>query len=212
VSATAWSVAHGAGPSDASRTTTLRSSCGRTFALSSGRWWQQTVDGESRILQLSLAPAIDLGCGPGRHTVALARRGIPSLGIDSAPAAVAAARARGAIVLQRSVFDRLPDEGRWGSALLLDGNVGIGGDPARLLGRVRQLLRRGGRALIELEGPGEPTETLHVRAELHGAPTEWFPWARVGIDGLERLAATTGFRVVTTWSDHARWFARLDPS
>ena len=37
---------------------------------------------------------------------------------------------RGATVLQRDIFGPLPGEGRWGTALLFDGNVGIGGDPA----------------------------------------------------------------------------------
>ena len=41
-------------------------------------------------------------------------------------------RARGAAVLRRSVFDPLPGRGTVGdAALLLDGNIGIGGDPGR---------------------------------------------------------------------------------
>ena len=162
------------------------------------------------MLALATAPVLDIGCGPGRHTIALARRGVPSLGVDSSPAAVAAARARGAAVVHRSVFDRLPAEGSWGSALLLDGNVGIGGDPLRLLERARDLLRPGGRTLVEVDAPGQPTERLSVRAEVPGTSTEWFPWARVGVDGLPRLAGDAGLSVVATWCDGGRWFARLD--
>jgi hypothetical protein len=38
--------------------------------------------------------------------------------------------------------------------LLLDGNIGIGGDPHRLLRRVRELLTPTGRLLVELDVDG----------------------------------------------------------
>ena len=40
---------------------------------------------------------------------------------------------RGGAALRRDVFAPLPGEGRWYTALLADGNVGIGGDPVALL-------------------------------------------------------------------------------
>jgi len=210
VSATAWSLAHGAPADSRSAGTVLRSTCGRTFSLSSDRWWGDPPDEETRLLRLALSPVLDLGCGPGRHTVALSRLGIVALGVDSSAAAIAAARAHGAAVTHRSVFDRLPSEGRWGTTLLLDGNVGIGGDPVRLFRRVRELLRPGGRALVEVEGPGVATERLSVRAELADAATEWFPWARVGVDGVPALALPTGLSPAAAWSDGGRWFVRLE--
>jgi SAM-dependent methyltransferase len=210
VSATAWSLAHGAPADSRSAGTVLRSTCGRTFSLSSDRWWGDPPDEETRLVRLALSPVLDLGCGPGRHTVALSRLGIVALGVDSSAAAIAAARAHGAAVTHRSVFDRLPSEGRWGTTLLLDGNVGIGGDPVRLFRRVRELLRPGGRALVEVEGPGVATERLSVRAELADAATEWFPWARVGVDGVPALALPTGLSPAAAWSDGGRWFVRLE--
>ena len=41
-------------------------------------------------------PVADLGCGPGAHALALARRGYDVVGIDGSPAMVEAARARAA--------------------------------------------------------------------------------------------------------------------
>src|SRR5258708_3750529 len=92
--------------------------------------------------------------GPVGQVVALAAAGIPALGLDVAPSAVHMARARGACVLERSVFDRVPGAGRWATALLLDGNAGIGGDPEALLRRVASLLRPGGSILLAAEAPG----------------------------------------------------------
>src|SRR5205085_5771582 len=113
----------------------------------------------------ALGPVLDVGCGPGRHVVALGRRGVMGLGVDVTPAAVEMAHSRGALVLHRSIFDRLPGTGRWGSALLVDGNVGIGGDAVALLRRLAALLRSGGRALIEVAGPGEVSRRVEVRIE-----------------------------------------------
>ena len=47
--------------------------------------------------------------------------------------AVGLSMARGGLALRRRINQPLPAEGRWGTALLMDGNVGMGGDVATLL-------------------------------------------------------------------------------
>ena len=74
------------------------------------------------------------------------------------------------------VFDDVPREGRWGTALLADGNVGISGDPVHLLRRVRQLLQPGGRAVVEVSGPGTASSAAATGASLartHVRRTRW---------------------------------------
>ena len=91
--------------------------------------WEGPATAEDLALLEGVRPAVlDIGCGPGRIAAALAQSGLPSLGIDVSPSALTTASSLGAIVLERSVFDPLPGEGRWASVLLLDGNIGIGGD------------------------------------------------------------------------------------
>src|SRR4029453_1954232 len=92
------------------------------------RWLAPLTEVDRRVLARSDGPVLDVGCGPARHTLALGAEGVPTLGIDITGATLAVARPRGALVLLRSVFDPIPGEGRWGTVLLLDGNVGIGGD------------------------------------------------------------------------------------
>jgi hypothetical protein len=107
------------------------------------------------------------------------------------------------------VFDPLPGERRWGAALLLDGNVGIGGDPVALLARCADLLRFGGQVLVEVEPPGRASERLVVRVESPtGDASPWFPWARVGADGIDHVARAAGLvpRGISFADD--RWFAR----
>ncbi|MBA2497435.1 MAG: hypothetical protein H0V33_10145 [Acidimicrobiia bacterium] len=132
------------------------------------------------------------------------------LGIDPAPGAVAEANRRGAPVLRRSVFDPLPGERRWSTVLLLDGNIGIGGDPLALLRRVAQLLGRGGHAVVEVEPPGRGDEDLTVRVEVDDVVGPWFPWARVGADGWGALAAAAGLVPLEFQVGDDRWFARAE--
>lgn len=174
------------------------------------RWLEDPGPEEEAVLDLAEGPVLDVGCGPGRHVMALAARGVMALGLDITPSAVRLARIRGALVLERSVFGHLPGKGRWGSALLLDGNIGIGGDAGALLTRLSTLLRPGGRVLAELEGLTAPHHHVTVRLEHHGRPGPWFPWARVSVDRLPALAAPAHLRVVDVWSHAGRWFARLD--
>ena len=147
-----------------------------------------------------------MGCGPGRLTVALTERGIPALGVDISRAAVARVRQAGAPALHRSVFDPLPGQGRWATVLLADGNIGIGGLPARLLRRCAQLLAPGGQILIEAE-PGDVDEQLTAWLEHpDGRRGPVFPWARMGTAALLRAAADAGLHVMGQWRHADRAF------
>jgi SAM-dependent methyltransferase len=98
--------------------------------------------GDESIMDSCRGPALDLGCGPGRLTAGLVARGSGALGVDVSAAAVRATRRRGAPAVRRDLFGPLPAEGLWRHALLVDGNIGIGGDPVRLLTRCAALLAR----------------------------------------------------------------------
>ena len=155
--------------------------------------WRAEADADDLAVLTSLRePVLDIGCGPGRIVAALHRRGRVVLGIDLAPSAVREAVARGGSVLCRSVFDPLPREGGWSSALLLDGNIGIGGDPAALLDRVHALLRPGGEVVAELD-PAGGTRLLHACLVVDGEAEHRFPWATVGLGAWDHLAAGAGF-------------------
>ncbi len=155
-------------------------------------------------------PVLDIGCGPGRHVLALARRGIVTLGIDVSPPALAFARHRGAPVLERSIFARVPGAGRWGTVLLLDGNLGIGGCPGTLIARAAELLRPDGRLVVELSPPGSAVGgPVEVRYEAAGVAGPWFLWTEVDGDMLAGLARDRGLIVREQWDDGGRWFAWL---
>lgn len=182
---------------------------GTTIELPTDRFCGPPSASELAHLEATEAPVIDLGCGPGRLVLALAQRGEIVLGVDTSPAALAHARQLGAPVLERSVFDRIPGEGRFRTALLFDGNIGIGGDPVALLERVAALLAPGGRAVVEVEPSGISTRHLTVQLHAGGEPSFPFPWAVVGRDDLATLAAQAGFDVESLVETDDRHFAWL---
>ncbi len=182
---------------------------GEELPLALERYLGHAAVDEHGVLERALGPVLDIGCGPGRHVVALGQRGVAAVGLDISPLAVRLARRRGASVIEGSIFSRVPRAGSWGSALLLDGNIGIGGAPAQLLARVGLLLRPGGLVLVEIEGPDVRARTLRVRLISAETSSPCFPWARVGIDDLAAIAARSGFRVSEHWREGERWFAAL---
>lgn len=178
---------------------------GHRERLQVARWRGEPDATDIVLLERCSGPTLDVGCGPGRLTQALLARGQPAIGIDTSTVAVRLTAERGGLVLRRSVFERLPGEGNWRHVLLADGNVGIGGDPARLFRRIRELLAWGGSLLVEVRPPGAGVRCGY--GNINGGAR--FRWAHVGMDGIESLADATGFRVGWTARHNSRWFAEL---
>jgi SAM-dependent methyltransferase len=187
----------------------LRHADGSALPSRAHHWLGPLTVEDDAVLARAVPPVLDVGCGPGRHVLALAERGILALGIDVTPAALNIARRRGAPVLARSVFERIPGAGRWASALLLDGNVGIGGDPTTLLARVASLLSLRGTMLVEVEPPGDRESLELVRLDIDGVEGPWFAWTPVGPADLRACAAAAGLQLEDLWRVGSRWFGTL---
>jgi len=153
---------------------------------------------DEALLARCTGPTVDVGCGPGRLTTALADRGVPSLGLDVSAAAVEMTRRRGGKAIHHDVFAPLPETDTWTHALLADGNIGIGGNPVRLLQRMRQVLHPKGRIVADVESRRSGVHREHRRWETHQAVTGWFPWVLVGADAVGPLAEAAGFDLIST--------------
>ncbi|MEJ7832562.1 MAG: class I SAM-dependent methyltransferase [Nocardioides sp.] len=179
-------------------------------ALPVEAWTRPADDDDHTLLALCVGATLDIGCGPGRMTAALADLGQVVLGIDVVGEAVGLTRERGGSALRRDVFDHLPGEGRWRSALLADGNVGIGGDPHALLKRIRQLIDPRGRVVVELARPGLPASTGWARLVVGEERSRPFRWSVVGVDAIDELASSVGLAVTSVQQHGERWSAVLE--
>jgi len=152
---------------------------------------------DEELLGLCGGSTVDLGCGPGRFTAALSERGISALGIDVSEAAVEMTLRRGGRAVHGDVFETPPTAAAWDHVLLADGNIGIGGNPHRMLQRARQLLHPQGTVVAEVDAHG--TGILHERRrwETRHTATTWFAWSRVGGEAVHGLARAAGLVVAT---------------
>lgn len=187
----------------------LRRADGWLLLLEVERWCADPDAADLEVLRRCEGSVLDVGCGPGRLVVELGARGCPVLGIDVSEAAVSRTIGLGGQALQRSVFEPLPAEGRWGTVLLIDGNIGIGGDPVALLRRVAALLAPGGAALVELEPHAAASRAERVRLEYSRQVSEWIPWRFVSAGEIEPLAAAAALGLRELWCAEGRWFAEL---
>ncbi|WP_405997498.1 class I SAM-dependent methyltransferase [Streptomyces sp. NBC_00829] len=188
----------------------LRRPDGWLLPLEVERWCADPDAADLTVVERCRGAVLDIGCGPGRLVAALAALGQPALGIDVSCEAVARTVRLGGSALHRSVFDPLPREGSWGTALLIDGNIGIGGDPRALLARVSRLVAEDGVLLAET-APHEVDERVQVRVYDGSAQGSAFPWARVGTPALLDYARSAGWTVpeVDRWTVAGRTFVAL---
>lgn len=188
----------------------LRDPSGGHIAMDVSRWNADADDADLTLLASVTGPLLDVGCGPGRMVRAAQHLGLEALGIDVSLAAIELASRLGGAVIQGSIFDRVPAEGTWQTVLLVDGNVGIGGDIPALLTRCRELLCPTGEIVVEVHG--EPDRLRHYLGEVvdtHGRRSARFPWAEVGRNSLAALLPAIGLRLAQSWEIDGRSFCRL---
>ncbi|MFJ4716253.1 methyltransferase domain-containing protein [Streptomyces sp. NPDC088785] len=185
----------------------LRRVDGWLLPLDVERWCATADPVDLDVLARCPGSVLDIGCGPGRLVAALAAQERRVLGIDVSGAAVAHTVRRGGHALRRSVFAPVPGEGAWDSALLLDGNIGIGGDPSALLGRVAELVTADGVLLVETAAVD--VDERHEVELMPGGTGDSFPWARLGAPALRRHARRAGWRAEDQWSAGGRNFVLL---
>ena len=131
-----------------------------------------TVDALASVIEPP-GPVADLGCGPGSHTLALARRGYDVVGIDGSPRMIEVARTRAARDAIDATFhvDDLSEPLRFADASL-GGVLAILvvqhlADPATFIAEIRRCLRPGGHLLVRAPVRGGTTESESTASGSH---------------------------------------------
>ena len=188
---------------------TARSSDGRTWALPVGRYLGAPSAADEDVLARATAPVLDAAAVPAatssRSRAAACSRSASTCRPSRCGSRASAARTSA----RRRSSTASPAPGTWGTALLLDGNIGIGGRPTALLARLARLLRPGGLVLVELDRPARRAGGTRIRLEAAGAVSDWFGWAHVEADAIGEHAPPPGSRVRETWEFDGRCFACL---
>lgn len=184
--------------------------------LDVGAWFRVTA-GERALVAALRGPVLDVGCGPGRLVTAARSLGLDAVGIDVDPEAVRLARESGGEAIHGSVFDAaaaLDATARrgpgWGGALVVDGNIGIGGDPVSLLARIWELTAPDALAWVETAAKPWINHRFTARVlDARGRESGAFPWAAVGWQVLPALANACGWDTLATRSLEGRVFCQL---
>lgn len=202
-------VAETAGGRDDLKPRLLRLSDGHLVPLDVARWSGPVDRADESLLSRATGAVLDVGCGPGRLTAALHRRGVDVLGLELADELPVLAREAGAPLVVGDVFGEVPRAGAWDSVLLADGNVGIGGDPVALLQRVREILDPRGRVVAEIAEPGIPLSTVWASLQCGETQSRPFRWSVVGVDDIATVANDAGFESTVCHEHEGRWWAVL---
>ena len=154
---------------------------------------ERTVD-ELAAVVAPPGPVADLGCGPGAHTLALARRGYDVVGVDGSPRMIEVAQARAARDEVDAAF-AVHDVG----APLRFADASLGGvlailvlqhlpQPSAFVAEIRRCLRPGGHLLL--------TAPARSRASLTSQSLYWRlrTACYVRVPGVVRFYDTTSLR------------------
>ena len=187
----------------------LVASHGKRLPFELERWTGPADVADQGLLDRCTGATLDVGCGPGVWP-----RACPGAGSRSSvstwlrpPSSAPPHWAPAPCAVPCSTSCRVRAVG----TLLADGNVGIGGDPTRLLARTHALLSEGGRLVVEPE-PVEVDEVVELALQAvdgTSALSASFRWARLGVAATMRRGRAAGFTVEESWTSGGRCFVVL---
>lgn len=174
---------------------------------------------------------LDVGCGAGRHAVALQAAGHDVVGLDPSPGAAAVATARGVSVIRGTVVDLRQDIGPFDTIIAMGNNLGLVGpdEPGRrFLSDLAAVAAPGARLIGSGLDPYDTTTPEHLayhernrqRGRLPGharirvrdrcVATPWFSYVFRSPDELADALAGTPWTLAQVEQDGAAYCAVLE--
>ncbi len=160
---------------------------------------------------------LDVGCGAGRHSLYLQKKGHDVLGIDVSPLAVRVTKLRGVRKARVMPVTRVTSRlGKFDTILMFGNNFGLFESRKRagwLLGRFRTVTSENARIIVESGDPYRTTNRCHLdyhklnrrrgrmpgqtrlRVRYKTCATPWFDYLLVSPDEMRELVDGTGWKV-----------------
>ncbi|MFC3994762.1 class I SAM-dependent methyltransferase [Nocardiopsis sediminis] len=166
------------------------------YFAEAGEWWSTDV----LACGMAAGRVLDIGCGAGRHALALAAAGHEVVGVEPSVDAVAVARQRGVDARVGSMLEPPGGIGTFDTLMLAGGGLHLLYLPEHgrtALLRLAELAGPGARlvgtcpAPPEPEGPEEPEHSwdYRLRVEHGGERTGWSEWGATVLLPADRLGA-----------------------
>ncbi len=183
-----------------------------TYFASASEWPRM----EREALKEVRGRVLDVGCGPGRHSLFLQKKGFRVVGIDPSPTQCALARVRGVQNVYQASVQRLPRGlGTFDTVFMMGNNLGLPGDHPkmrRFLKNLREITTRRGRIVGHTRIPGtwssdhlpyvkwnlkrgRPAGLITLRVRYKGRVGDWFDLLLLSPEELARLAQETGWEL-----------------
>jgi SAM-dependent methyltransferase len=161
---------------------------------------------------------LDIGCGGGRWSLFLLKKGHDVLGIDISPSAIKVCRERGLRnVMGKSISEINSSLGNFDTILMMGNNFGLFGNPKqarRLLNRFHDMTSPDARIIAEsldiYKPPVDPVHRrYHLRNRIQGRmpgqvririryrtyATPWFDYLLVSRPEMKRMLRGTGWKI-----------------
>jgi len=172
---------------------------------------------EKKAIRYVTGRVLDVGCGGGRISLYLQKRGLDVLGIDTSPLAVKVCKLRklrkARVMSIIEVNSRL---GTFDTILMIGNNFGLFGNPTgarRLLRQFYQITNRNALIIAESVNPYQTNEQFHLdyhkrnlrkgkmpgelklRVRYKKYQTPWFDYLIVSENEMKRILEGTGWKV-----------------
>ena len=160
---------------------------------------------------------LDVGCGAGRHSLHLQRRGFDVIGIDVSPLALKVCRERGLKKLKLMALENISFKPESFDAILMMGNnFGLFGNlkkAKRLLTRFHRMTSKNGLIIASSNDPyktdnpahlqyhkmnkrkGRMSGQVRIRVRYQGYKGKWFDFLMVSKEELTQILSNTGWKV-----------------
>jgi len=175
-------------------------------------------DHEKKAIEFVKGRVLDIGCGAGRHSLYLQRRGFDVLGIDNSPLAIKVCKHRGlkkARVMSIDEIDKFaPDS--FDTILMLGNNFGLFGSPRKareLLKKLYEITSPEGLIIAESRDPymtenpahleyhefkrkrGRMPGQLRIRIRFEKYVTDWFDYLIVSKNEMKQILEGTDWKI-----------------